>query len=53
MQGPIKYQEKFDIRMLDFTYMFPEEDGVVEPGEKGFITSITLFNAGMMPTPIH
>jgi hypothetical protein len=25
----------------------------VEPGEKGFVISITLFNAGFMPSPIH
>jgi len=39
--------------MLDFKINFPEEDEVVEPGEKGFITTLTLFNAGMMPSPIH
>lgn len=39
--------------MQDFTIMFPEEDDVVEPGEKGFVTSVTLFNAGGMPAPIH
>jgi hypothetical protein len=39
--------------MLDFTINFPEEDEVVEPGEKGFVTTVTLFNAGKMPSPIH
>jgi hypothetical protein len=45
--------EKFDTQMLDFTINFPEEDGVIEPGEKGYVTSVTLFNAGGMPSPIH
>ena len=39
--------------MTDFTIMFPEEDDVIEPGEKGFVTSVTIFNAGSMPAPIH
>lgn len=49
----MKYQEKFNIKMQEFTFMFPDEDDVIEPGEKGFVTSITLFNDGMMPSPIH
>ena len=51
--GPVKYLEKFDIQMLDFTFMYPEEDEVIEPGERGFVTTVTLFNAGLMPSPIH
>ena len=51
--GPIKYQERYDVKLLDFTINFPEEDEVVEPGEKGFVTTVTLFNAGKMPSPIH
>ena len=39
--------------MTDFTISFPEEDAVIEPGEKGFVTTVTLFNAGKMPSPIH
>ena len=39
--------------MIDFTIGYPDEDGVVEPGEKGFITTITLLNNGPMPSPIH
>jgi hypothetical protein len=31
--GAAKYMEKFDIQIIDFTYMFPDEDDVVEPGE--------------------
>ncbi len=49
----MKYAEKYDLKMQDFTFIFPEEDDVIEPGEKGFITTVTLFNAGLMPSPIH
>jgi hypothetical protein len=49
----VKYQDKYDVKLLDFTLNFPEEDEVVEPGEKGFVTTVTLFNAGKMPSPIH
>jgi hypothetical protein len=51
--GPVKYPEKYDVKMLEFSIMFPEEDEVVEPGEKGFVTSLTLTNSGLMPAPIH
>jgi hypothetical protein len=47
------YQEKYDIQMTDFTIMFPEEDDVIEPGEQAFVTSVTLHNNGLMPSPIH
>jgi len=33
--------------------MYPEEDEVIEPGERAFVTTVTLTNAGMMPSPIH
>jgi hypothetical protein len=39
--------------MNDFTVMFPEEDEVIEPGEKGYVTSLTITNSGLMPSPIH
>ena len=51
--GPVKYPQKYDIQMLDFTFMFPDEDEVIEPGEKAFVTSVTLINIGLMPSPIH
>lgn len=51
--GPVKYLDKFDIKMVDFTVMFPEEDEVIEPGEKGYVTSLTITNSGLMPSPIH
>ena len=41
------------MKLFDFTINFPEEDEVVEPGEKGFVTTVTLFNGGKMPSPIH
>jgi hypothetical protein len=53
IQGPIRYSEKFDIQMLDFHWIFSEDDGVIEPGEQGFVTEVTLYNNGGMPTPIH
>jgi hypothetical protein len=31
--GVAKYEDKYDIKMQDFTFMFPEEDEVIEPGE--------------------
>lgn len=33
--------------------MFPEEDEVVEPGEHGFVMTLTITNTGLMPSPIH
>lgn len=51
--GPLKYFDKYDIKLEDFEYRFPEDDGVVEPGERGLITSITLHNQGLMPTPVN
>ena len=33
--------------------MFTEEDEVVEPGEEGYVTSLTIKNNGQMPSPIH
>jgi hypothetical protein len=51
--GPVKYLQKYDIQMQDFTFMFPEEDEVIEPGEKAYVTTVTLTNVGLMPAPIH
>ncbi len=48
-----KYLEKYDVKILDFTHNFPEEDGIVEPGETGFISTLTLYNDGEMPSPVH
>ncbi len=49
----MKYLDKYDVKMTDFSISFPEEDAIIEPGEKGFVTTVTLFNAGNMPSPIH
>ena len=51
--GPVKYEEKFDLKIIEFGIIFYEEDGIVEPGEKAYISSLTLHNLGLMPTPIH
>jgi hypothetical protein len=51
--GPIKYLDKYDLKIIDFTIMFPEEDEVVEPGEEGYVTSLTIKNNGQMPSPIY
>lgn len=51
--GPVKYLQKFDIQMVEFTFMYPEEDEVIEPGERAIVTSVTLANTGLMPSPIH
>lgn len=34
----MKYVDKYDIKMVDFTLFFPEEDDVVEPGELSVVT---------------
>lgn len=52
VNGPVKYFDKYNLKILDFTYMFIEDDGVIEPGEKGLITSLTIQNTGLMPSPI-
>lgn len=39
--------------MEDFVFIFPEEDQVIEPGEKGVVISVTLYNKGLMPSPYH
>jgi hypothetical protein len=31
--GPIKYSDRYDIRIKDFDIEFPEDDEVIEPGE--------------------
>lgn len=51
--GAVKYLEKYDIQMKEFTIMFPEEDDVIEPGEQAFVTSLTLTNSGLMPSPLQ
>jgi hypothetical protein len=51
--GVVKYLDKYDIKIQDFTFIFPEEDEVIEPGEKGIVTTVTIYNAGLMPTPYH
>ena len=35
---------KYDIKMIHFTFMFPEEDDFIKPGEKGIATSLTITN---------
>ena len=39
--------------MVDFAVIFPEEDEVIEPGETGYVSSLTITNSGSMPSPIH
>jgi hypothetical protein len=39
--------------MVEFTFMYPDEDEVIEPGEKAYVTTVTITNAGLMPSPIH
>ena len=51
--GPLRYLNSFDVKILDFTYEFIEDDDVIEPGEIGFISSLTIENAGLMPSPIN
>jgi len=51
--GVVKYLDKYDLKMEDFVFIFPEEDQVIEPGEKGVVISVTLYNKGLMPSPYH
>jgi len=53
LNGPVKYLNKYDLKLVEFGMTFYEEDGIIEPGEKAFISSLTLHNIGLMPTPIH
>lgn len=51
--GPVKYLNKYDLKVLEFGFIFYEEDTIIEPGEKAYISSVTLHNIGLMPTPIQ
>ncbi|CDW71365.1 UNKNOWN [Stylonychia lemnae] len=51
--GPVKYEDKYDLKIVDFGMIFYEEDGIIEPGEKAYISTLTIHNLGLMPTPIH
>lgn len=51
--GPVKYEDKFELKLLDFAMIFYEEDAIIEPGEKAYVSTLTLHNRGLMPTPIH
>ena len=53
MNGPAKYLDKYDLKLVDFGIIFYEEDGIIEPGEKAYISTLTLQNIGLMPTPIQ
>eukprot|EP00347_Sterkiella_histriomuscorum_P009341 403341583 len=53
LNGPVKYLNKYDLKLLDFGIIFYEEDGIIEPGEKAYISTLTLHNIGLMPTPIQ
>jgi hypothetical protein len=33
--------------------MYPDDDEVIEPGEKAYINSLTIKNAGLMPSPLQ
>lgn len=43
----------YQLKLQDFVYTFPEEDDVLEPGEKGYVINVTIANTGDMPSPIH
>ena len=52
-QGPVRYSDKFDLQVKEFTMIFYEYDLVLEPGEKAYVSTMTLHNNGPMPSPIH
>ena len=47
------YSSRYDLRLVSFTHRNDNDDGVYEPGEKGFIGEITVENTGGMPLPTH
>ncbi len=47
------YATRYDLRLVSFTHRNDNDDGVYEPGEKGFIGEITVENTGGMPLPTH
>ena len=40
--GPATYNDKYDLKLQEFGLIFDEEDGIVEPGEKGYVSAVTL-----------
>eukprot|EP00347_Sterkiella_histriomuscorum_P009216 403342079 len=51
--GPAKYENKYDLNLVEFYHEFFDEDEVIEPGEKGAINYVEVINKGTMPTPMH
>lgn len=52
-EGPISYRDRYSLKIKEFTFDFKLDDRIIEPGEVGFISSLTYINEGPMPTPIH
>ena len=52
-QGPVRYSDKYDLQVKEFTIVFYEDDQVIEPGEKAYVSTMNLHNTGPMPSPIH
>lgn len=50
--GSVKYLNKYDLKLLEFEVTFYEDDGIIEPGERAYVSTVTLHNIGLMPTPI-
>lgn len=45
------YEEKYKIRIESFNFRLMDDDNVIEPGEFGYISDVTIVNEGKMPTP--
>jgi hypothetical protein len=45
------YDDRFKLEVVAYSTQYVDDDGVIEPGELGVVTSFLIKNAGLMPTP--
>lgn len=49
----IEYDDRFKLKVTEYSIKYEDDDGIVEPGEICHIHSVKVQNVGKMPTPIH
>ena len=49
--GDLIYESIYDLSLLDLEITPEKEDGIIEPGARVLISSITIMNVGGMPMP--
>lgn len=49
--GTQNYKDRMDLQIAGSTFTDDNEDGILEPGESFYLTSLTLVNNGPMPSP--